>query len=382
MDTVMPSKLIRLSKSNISVAEKCAVVDVLDSEFLGMGAKVQEFEIKLSEYLGRPSVCVSTGTAALHLALQAIGVGIGDEVLVPSLTYVASFQAISATGAIPVACDVLECSLTISPQDAEAKITSRTKAIMPVHYAGGVGQIDEIYELAKKHQLRVIEDAAHAFGTIKDGRRVGGFGDIVCFSFDGIKNITSGEGGCVTTQDEDVIQKISDSRLLGVENDSQRRYSNQRSWAFDVSSQGWRYHMSDLMAAIGIVQLTRFPSFLVARQSAAKQYGRLLKASSQIRIIENDFNSIVPHIFPIVIFGMNRNTVKEKLLNKGIQTGSHYQPNHMLTKYKNNEGLTLPITEAVHQYILSLPMHADIQELDVTYICKSLLEILDEEDFL
>ena len=170
--------MIRLSKSCLSIQEKQAVMEVLDNEFLGMGPKVGEFEKQLSDFFERPTVCVVNGTAALHLALQVCGVGEGDEVLVPSLTYVASFQAISATGATPIACDVdpIECLLDIN--DANEKFTAKTKAIMPVHFTGGVGDLNQIYELANSKGIRVVEDAAHAFGTTYQGKRIGAFGDI------------------------------------------------------------------------------------------------------------------------------------------------------------------------------------------------------------
>ena len=252
------NKVIRLSKSCLNDAEKQAVMRVLDREFLGMGDEVRQFEEELSLFFGRTAVCVSTGTAALHLALQASGVGPGDEVLVQSLTYVASFQAISATGAIPTACEVSPATLCIDLNDAKKKLTSKTKAIMPVHYAGGVGNLDEIYAFAKENNLKVIEDAAHAFGTTFKGNKVGSFGNISCFSFDGIKNLTSGEGGCIVTDDQEVLSKVMDSRLLGVEKDTEKRFSSQRSWSFNVVGQGWRYHMSNIMAAIGIEQLKNF----------------------------------------------------------------------------------------------------------------------------
>jgi dTDP-4-amino-4,6-dideoxygalactose transaminase len=213
---------------------------------------------------------VVNGTAALQLALQAAGIWQGDEVLVQSLTYVASFQAISATGARPVACDVDAETLCLDWRDAEKRLTPRTKAVMPVHYAGGVGALDEIYAFAEKYGLRVIEDAAHAFGTEYQGKKVGEFGDIVCFSFDGIKNITSGEGGCIVTNDEEVLRKVRDARLLGVEKDTEKRFSGGRSWEFDVTAQGWRYHMSNIMAAIGLEQLKRFPENASQRQVLAK----------------------------------------------------------------------------------------------------------------
>ena len=250
--------VIRLSKSCLGAAETNAVSAVLSNEFLGMGSKVNEFESLLENFFGRTALCVSNGTAALQLALQACNVGPGDEVLVQSLTYVASFQAISATGAKPVSCDIEGEDGTISISDCQRRLTKRTKAIMPVHYGGGVGKLDLIHQFAKSNGLRIIEDAAHAFGSSYKGRRIGSFGDVACFSFDGIKNITSGEGGCIVTSDEQVLEKISDSRLLGVKKDSRSRYEGERSWLFQVEEQGWRYHMSDIMAAIGIVQLGRF----------------------------------------------------------------------------------------------------------------------------
>ena len=239
----------------MGIEERTSVDHVLKKEFLGMGDEVRQFEEMLEDFFGRPALCVSSGTSALHLSLQALGIGPGDEVLVQSLTYVASFQAISAVGAIPVACDVDPETLCIDLNDANKLITSKTKAIMPVHYSGGVGSLKEVYDFANVNNIRVIEDAAHAFGTIYKGKKVGGFGDISCFSFDGIKNITSGEGGCVVTNDRSVLQKISDARLLGVEKDTEMRFSGNRSWNFDVKIQGWRYHMSNIMAAIGIQQL-------------------------------------------------------------------------------------------------------------------------------
>ena len=258
--------MIKLSKSSLSDLEKKAVCAVLDAEFLGMGKQVGLFEEELKQIFGRPAICVATGTAALHLALQAIDLQPGDEVLVQSLTYVASFQAIAATGAIPVACDIHPDTLSINLIDAQAKLSSKTRAIMPVYYAGKPQQIKEINEFAKRNNLRIIEDSAHAFGSYYNGSLIGSFGDITCFSFDGIKNITSGEGGCIITQDHDVIQKVKDARLLGVKGDSENRIKGSRSWQFDVTRLGWRYHMSDIMASIGRVQLTRMNDFANKRQ--------------------------------------------------------------------------------------------------------------------
>lgn len=373
----MPDDVIRLSKSVIGDAEKQAVMGVLDRGYLGMGKEVQEFEDLLTNFFGRPAVCVNTGTSALHLALQALGVGPGDEVLVQSLTYVASFQAISATGAIPIPCEVDPATITIDINDAKKRLTDKTKVIMPVHYASGMGALDDIYAFARDNGLRVVEDAAHALGGYYNGKKVGSFGDIACFSFDGIKNITSGEGGAIVTNDETVLQKVRDARLLGVEKDTEKRYSGNRSWDFDVSHQGWRYHMSDIMAAIGIEQFKRLPEFATCRQSLAKRYRNNLGSIDSIELLDQDLNSIVPHIFAIKLPSGNRDDIRRSLLEQGIQTGVHYQPNHILSLY-NVENTSLPVTEELFHKLLTLPLHPDLEESDIDYICSKLIECLDQ----
>ena len=374
----MDKKIIRLSKSCIGNTEKAAVQGVLDREYLGMGAEVHQFEEALSEFFGRSVVCVVNGTAALHLALQSIGISHGDEVLVPSLTYIASFQAISATGAKPIACDINPKTFLLDLNDAKKRITDRTQAIMPVHYTGGVGDLDSVYSFAKKHHLRVIEDAAHAFGTNYKGKRVGSFGDIACFRFDGIKNITSGEGGRIVTDDEEILQKIRDARLLGVEKDTEKRYTGERSWDFDTSAQGWRYHMSNIMAAIGIEQLKRFPDFAIKRQKLAKKYDQLFNDHPSIQPVPRDYETVVPHIYVVRICGMkDRNHIQQEMLEKGIQVGYHYQPNHWLSLYKNDESQSLPVTDSVFPELMSLPLHPDVSEQNVDYVASELKRCIE-----
>ena len=369
-------KTIRLSKSCLSEAEKIAVMSVMNREYLGMGQEVRQFEQVLTEFFGRPAVCVSNGTAALQLALQAADVGPGDEVLVQSLTYVASFQAISATGAIPVACDIDPATLTLNWRDAEKRLTSKTKAVMPVHYGGGVGSLGEIYSFAREHRLRVIEDAAHAFGTNYQGKRVGEFGDISCFSFDGIKNITSGEGGCIVTDDEEILLKVRDARLLGVEKDTDRRYVDERSWEFDVSVQGWRYHMSNVMAAIGVEQLKRSGELFRKRKELARQYDFELAEISGLKPLRHNYDEVVPHIYVVRLSeNIERQKLREKLSGFGIQTGIHYQPNHQLALYGAGKVL-LPIVDAIYPSLLTLPLHPGLLETDVEYIAKRLWELV------
>jgi dTDP-4-amino-4,6-dideoxygalactose transaminase len=380
VDSKEPKKLIRLSKSCLSNAEKQAVMGVLDREFLGMGAEVQQFEQALTEFFGRPAVCVANGTAAVHLALQACGIGQGDEVLVQSLTYVASFQAISATGAKPIACDIDPDTFCLDWRDAEKRLTPRTKVVMPVHYSGGVGDLDGIYAFAQRHGLRVIEDAAHAFGTTHHGKRVGGFGDVSCFSFDGIKNITSGEGGCVVTEDRTVLRKIQDARLLGVEKDTEKRFTGQRSWEFDVTAQGWRYHMSNIMAAIGLEQLKRFPEMAARRQQLASLYDEILSGHPRIKLLKRDYTTVVPHIYVVRIAGLgDRKKLRAKLLEKGIQTGYHYQPNHWLSLYRDSQAPPLPVTDSLFPELLTLPLHPDLKIENIKFICQGVKEINSEK---
>lgn len=356
--------MIRLSKSSISNVEKEAVSKVLDSEYLGMGASTQEFENEIARFLNISEsnvVCVNTGTSALHIALSALGIGIGDEVIVPSLTYVASFQAISATGAVPIPCEVNPDTLFIDYEDVERKITSKTKAIMPVHYASSNKGISPIYELAALYNLRVVEDAAQAFGSDSSKGLVGTYGDIVCFSFDGIKNITCGEGGAVITADEKLINKIKDSRLLGVQKDTEKRYAGQRSWDFDVTEQGFRYHLSNINAAIGIEQLKRLPDFKKKRQLIAQTYIEAFKNIPEVKLLSLNYNNIMPHIFVVLVD--NRDELREYLITNDIECGLHYKPNHLLTKYKTD--FNLPVTEQLYKKALTLPCHYDLTDDEI-----------------
>jgi len=378
VERMSSERIIRLSKSCLTDVEKLSVMKILDREYLGMGPEVVRFEQELTEFFGRQVVCVANGTAALHLALAAIGIRRGDEVLVPSLTYVASYQAISATGAKPVSCDVNKKSLTLDWRDAEKRITPRTRAVMPVHFSGGVGELDEIYDFADKNNLRVIEDAAHAFGTSFRGDLVGAFGDIACFSFDGIKNITSGEGGCIVTDDSDVLKYVRDASLLGVEKDSDRRRQGERSWEFDVTHQGWRYHMSDIMAAIGLVQLQRFQELAEIRRARARLYDDLLRDSALVTGLVHDYDEVVPHIYPVQLPPLVcRSALRGQLLERGIQTGIHYQLNHCLSFYNDTSDGSLKVCESVYPTLLTLPLHPDLSEEDVQFIVSCLKQELE-----
>jgi dTDP-4-amino-4,6-dideoxygalactose transaminase len=369
--------MIRLSKSVIGAEEKQAVVDVLDKEYLGMGQEVGLFEKELSKLFSRETICVSSGTAAIQLAIEACNIGPGHEILVPSMTYVATFQAITATGAKPIACDIEEETCLIDLEDAASKINQNTKAIIPVYYTGGVGNWQKLYDFANKNKIRVIEDAAHAFGTKYENQLIGSIGDIVCFSFDGIKNITSGEGGCIVSSDQNVIERAKNARLLGVEKDSDNRYNNSRSWNFDVLNQGWRYHMSNIMAAIGLEQLKKMNNFGKKRKNIAIKYDNLFSSNNNIASIERDYINVVPHIYVIRIKNLkDRDSLREAMYKKGIEIGIHYNPNHFLTFFKTNGNENLPVTERVYKEIISLPIHPDIDDSDVDKVVSTLNNLL------
>jgi len=366
--------LIRLSRSSVGQEEKIAISKVIDDGFLGMGSEVQAFEEDLKAFLNTESevICVNSGTAAIHLALEALDLKPGDQVLVPTITYVASFQAISATGAIPVACDVSSDRVFIDLEDAQKRVTKRTKAILPVHYASDSQNMVEVMHFAIYNNIRVIEDAAHSFGSTRDNQIVGSSGDVLCFSFDGIKNITCGEGGALVTSDLNIANRVKDSRLLGVSNDSEKRYKNRRSWQFDINHQGWRYHMSNLMAAIGREQLKKIKKFSDTRRNCVKYYIENLNKISSIEILDLDYKNIVPHIFPVKIKIPFRDKLMQSLRKDNIQFGVHYLPNHQLSYYSAD--YSLPVAENLSKQLISLPLHAELTKEEQDRVITSIRE--------
>ena len=369
--------MIRLSRSVVGQEEQLALARVIEEGYLGMGHFTREFEAQLAAYLGgtRQVVCVSTGTAALQLALQALGVGRGDEVIVPSLTFVASFQAVSACGARPVACDVDPETAFMDVADVERRLTARTRVLMPVYYASAAPRLEEVYRCAAAHGLRVLEDAAHAFACYRAGVRVGSVGDVVCFSFDGIKNITAGEGGAIVTADARVAERARDARLLGVENDTEKRYAGDRSWDFEVREQGWRYHMSNLMAAIGSVQLTRLPAFAARRSELRNHYCTALAEVAGLRLLSLPREGVVPHIFPLRVLHGRRDALMAHLRACGIECGVHYKPNHLLARFRSE--YALPGAELLGRELLTLPLHAALSDEEQNTVIGAVCAFLE-----
>jgi len=361
---------IPVQRPSVGKEELAAVERVFQSGWLGMGSVVKEFEDAVADFLGaRYVVATSTGTAALHLALDSIGLKPGDEVIVPSITYVATAQAVTATGAVPVFCDVEEDTLNIDLSDAESKITEKTRAIVPVHYRGMPCDMDGLFKLAHDYNLRVVEDAAHAFGSYYRGRRIGSFGDLTCFSFDPVKNVTCGEGGAIALSDAEFMGLLQRKRILGIDRDTWSRYHDKRSWVYDVTTQGYRYHMSNINAAIGLVQLKKYDRLNSRKISIAKVYDEEFAKLKKIELLRTDYDGLSLFIY-VVKVREGRDRLMRFLEGEGIGTGIHYIPCHLFSFYGRNRA-KLPVAEKIYEQILTLPLYPDMSDEDVERVISA-----------
>lgn len=371
------NKIIQLSKPFLDETEIDAVREVFATGYLGMGKQVEEFESMLSKFFNRHVVCVSSGTSALHLSLEAIGISKGDEVLVQSLTFTATYQAIIAAGAIPVSCDINESDLTIDLADAERKISSKTKAIIPVHYSGNASNIDEVFNFANKYNLRVVEDAAHAFGSESNGVLVGSIGDITCFSFDPVKSITCGEGGAIVTNDKEIAERVKKTRFIGIERTKDSLSANVKPCYDEINGPGWRYHMNNINAVIGIRQLNRFSFLKEKRQSIAQRYNLKLSELEPLELLTYNYNEVVPYIYVVKLKTKKNYEVIDELSKNGIQAGFHYYPCHLQNYFGNLYPTSLPVTENIYKRLLSLPLHPELEFCDIDYVAECLTKILE-----
>ncbi|MBU1929623.1 MAG: DegT/DnrJ/EryC1/StrS family aminotransferase [Candidatus Omnitrophica bacterium] len=364
-------KLIPVSRPSIGRDELAGIDEVFKTGWLGLGKWVFEFENVIKDYIGaRNVIAVNTGTTALHLGLDALGVERGDEVIVPSLTFAASIQAIVLCGARPVFCEVSADTLNVDVSDIKRKINSRTKAIMPVHYCGLPCDMDAILDIARRNKLKVVEDAAHAFGSTYKGKKVGSFGDLTCFSFDPIKNITCGEGGAITTSDDELAQLIYKKRILGIDKDTWSRYKHKRDWFYNVTTLGFRYHMSNINAAIGLAQFKKLHRFIARKKEIVKIYDRQLGKIKGLKLLKKDYINTAPFNY-IIRIEKNRDALMDFLKKEGIDSGVHYIPNHLQPFFKRYS-LSLPVTEKVWQEIITLPLYSDMTDGDVLRVISGI----------
>jgi dTDP-4-amino-4,6-dideoxygalactose transaminase len=371
-------EMLRVSRGCLGDEEMVEVKEVLDYGYFGQSYKVFEFEEELKEFLGAEHViAVNSGTSALHLVLDALGIGEGDEVIVPSLTFIGSFQAISATGATPVSADIYHDTLLMDIDDVRRKITDKTRAIMPVHYAGNPCDMDALAKIAGKHGLRIIEDAAHAFGSYYQGRKIGGFGDIACFSFDSIKNITCGEGGAVVCRQPELAEILRQKRSCGMDRKPLTSITRGRTPFYQVRIQGYRYHMSNINAAIGLAQLKKVQSFITRRQEICRRYDRAFREMPDIHCLPVSYDVVAPHIYVIRMKNGRRNELMEYLKGLKIETGINYVPNHLQPFYAS-EAVKLPETEKAYGEILTLPLHCGLSDGDVDRVIKGVRAFLND----
>ena len=371
---------IPLFDLNFDSSEKQAVSKTLDSKWISTGPNCEKFENMFCDKLNvNYALTTASCTASLHMALSVLGINSGDEVLVPSLTFAATVNVIKYLGAKPIFCDITSHSdLTIDPNEIKNKITSKTKAIMVMHYAGFPCEMDSIVSIAKDNNLFIIEDAAHAPLSEYQGKKIGTFGDIATFSFFSNKNISTGEGGMVITNNKLFYDKLKLIRSHGMTTLSYER-SKGHATMYDIELLGYNYRMDDIRATIGIVQFGKLKNDLIKRIEIRKSYIERLKDIPGINIpFKNNSNFVSNYIFPIVLVKSNkehRDNVRNKLHDKGIQTSIHYPSVHRFSIYKNDY-LHLPNTDYISNNEITLPMYSKLSIKDLDYITDNLKEIL------
>ena len=347
----------------------------LEMGWLGMGSYVAEFEQQVQKIIqteDRYVAAVSTGTAALHIALLIAGVEKGDEVIVASFNCSADFQAVGWVQAELVFCDCDDNTLELDLVKAEQLITPKTKLIIVMDYDCIISNHDAIAAFAEKHQLRVIHDAAHSFGSSYKGKPVGSFSDICVFSHDPVKTITCLDGGTIIVRTKEELAYVHELRLLGMQQPSSVMYQNQRAWTFDVERVGFRYHMLNMHAAIGLAQLSKLDVITQSRRDASRHYNQLLADLPLVRVPKTDFAEVNPFLYYIRVPQQQRDDLRAFLKENGVDTGIHWQPGHLFSLWKNCKAGDLSVTDAVGAEILSLPLHSKMAMATVAEVAHQI----------
>jgi dTDP-4-amino-4,6-dideoxygalactose transaminase len=375
---------IPFHKPYISEEEIAEVVDTLKSGWITMGPKTIRFEEEFAGYLSsKYAIAVNSGTAALHLAVKAIDLRPGDEVIIPTTTFTATGEVICYGNAVPVIVDVERETHNISVAAIEKAITPKTKAMIPVHMAGQPCDMDEIIQLAGAHRLFVIEDAAHAIPAWYRKRRIGVIADITCFSFYSTKPLATGEGGMVTTDREDWAERVRTLRLHGISKDAWKRYSKGGSWYYEVIEPGFKYNMTDLQASLGIAQLRKVDWLWEKRKEIARRYTDAFASTGCIipPSVKADRQSAW-HLYIIKLhlesLSIDRNSFIEKLRGRGIETSVHFIPLHRHPFYRNTFGLTpegFPNAEWVYERSISLPIYPGMTDPEVDYVIEQVIDL-------
>jgi dTDP-4-amino-4,6-dideoxygalactose transaminase len=375
-------EFLPLSRPSIGEKEIEAVVSCLKSGWITTGPLCKTFEDKFCKITGAShALSLASGTAGMHLVLLGLGIKRGDEIVTPSMTFASTLNMIALLGAKPVFVDVRYDTLNISVDLIEGKITKKTKAIVPVHFAGAPADMDKILPIAKKHDLFVIEDAAHGLGAYYKGAPAGGWGQIAIFSFHPIKNITTGEGGMITHSDDRLESRLKLLRFHGIERDAWKRYGKGGNPEYDIKAPGFKYNLTDIQAALGLAQLSRLDDLNGRRRYLADLYRKGLEGVSGLDLpgVPDYPHTHAWHLFVVKVTSMRRERFMQELSKYNIGYGIHFPAGHRLSyiqkRYKIKKG-ELKETERANDKLVSLPLFPDMKEEDVSYVCEAVREIL------
>jgi UDP-4-amino-4-deoxy-L-arabinose-oxoglutarate aminotransferase len=375
-------KFLPFSRPSIGKSEINKMTTCLKSGWITTGALCKEFEDKFCQLTGsQQAISINSATAGMHIALTVLNISEGDEIITPSMTFASTVNMIALRGATPVFVDIDYGTLNINPDLIEKKITKKTRAIIPVHFAGAPADMDKINNLARRYNLTVIEDAAHAVGTYYKGIHAGGFGHTAIFSFHPIKNITTGEGGMITLSNAELEKKLRLLRFHGIERDAWKRYGKGGNPSYDIAEPGYKYNMPDILAALGLAQMERWQEFNQKRTRLAQLYLEGLEDISGIDLPQiPEYNHVHAwHLFVIKVLALNRDEFMSRLSDYNIGYGLHFPPTHSLSYVRERYAPSIELlaeTEKAAQRIISLPLFPDMPEKDVMYVCKAIKEII------
>lgn len=371
---------IPYGRQSINEDDIKAVEEVLKSDFLTTGPKIAEFERKFADYVGaKYAVAVSNGTAALHIACMAAGIGKGDEVITTPITFAASANCALYCGATPVFADIDPVTYNISPESIEACITDRTKAIIPVHYTGQACDMDAIHKIADKYNLIVIEDAAHAVGAEYKGKKIGSLSDMTEFSFHPVKHITCGEGGIVTTNREDLYEKLKLFRTHGITREEKFLHKVDGPWYYEQIDLGYNYRMTDIQAALGISQLGRIDKFLEKRKKIAAKYDEAFRDFNGTEIPKQaEYSNSAYHLYVIKVDKSIRKALFEYLRANNIGVNVHYIPVYTFPYYREHgyENVKCENAEKLYESIISIPIYYDLSDEEQDYVIDKIKEFM------
>jgi perosamine synthetase len=379
----MLEKFIPYGRHSLDESDISAVGEVLHSDWLTTGSRVDVFETAVAGYVGALSaIAVSSGTAALHCALVVAGIGVDDEVIMPALTFIADASMVAAQGGRPVLVDVNRDDLLIDVDAIEDKITSRTKALLVVDYAGQPCDYVSLRRLADRYKLCLIADGCHALGASQAGRKVGSLADITVFSFHPVKHITTGEGGMVVTDNIEFAEKIREFRNHGITVDHQQR-AQTATWDYDIESFGYNYRLTDFQSALGLSQLAKLPLWILRRREIARRYDLAFRELPCITPLSA--NDQVKHAYHLYVIRLHLNELQldkgeifKRLRNAGIGVNVHYKPLNLMTVMQKKYGYMsgdFPVAEKAYAEILSLPIYPAMQDSDVQRVIDNCLHI-------